>query len=65
MRLAPFACRAAVAGILLAAAEARSANADFQAFFFQACSTPSGALATRCGETPGGLGNLSGTASLR
>lgn len=60
MRLAPFACRAAVAGILLAAAEARSANADFQAFFFQACSTPSGALATRCGETPGGLGNLSG-----
>lgn len=60
MRLAPIACRAAVAGILLAAAEARSANADFQAFFFQVCGTPSGALAARCAETPSGLGNLSG-----
>jgi uncharacterized protein YhjY with autotransporter beta-barrel domain len=60
MRLAPIACRAAVAGILLAAVEARSANPDFQAFFFQVCGTPSGALASRCAETPGGLGNLSG-----
>lgn len=60
MRLAPIACRAAVAGILFAAAEARAANAEFQAFFFQACASPSGALATRCAETPAGLGNLSG-----
>lgn len=60
MRLAPIACRAAVAGILLAAAEARAANAEFQAFFFQVCGSASGALATRCAETPNGLGNLSG-----
>ena len=60
MRLAPIACRAAVAGILLTAAEARSANADFQAFFFQVCGSPSGALAARCAQTPSGLGNLSG-----
>ena len=60
MRLAPFACRAAVVGILLAAAEARGANADFQAFFVRACAAPSGALAARCAETPAGLGDLSG-----
>ena len=60
MRLASITCRAAVAGILLAAAEARSDNAGFQAFFFQACGAPSGALAARCAETPGGFGDLSG-----
>ncbi len=60
MRLAPIACRAAVAGILLTAAEAHSANAGFQAFFVQACGAASGALAARCAETPGGLGDLSG-----
>ncbi len=60
MRLAPIACRVAVAGVLLVAAEARAANAGFQAFFVQACSNPSGALAARCAETPNGLGDLSG-----
>lgn len=60
MRLAPIACRVAVAGVLLAAAEGRAANAGFQAFFVQACSSASGALAARCSETPNGLGDLSG-----
>ena len=60
MRLAPIACRIAVAGTVLAAADARAADAAFQAFFLEACGAPSGALATRCAETPGGLGDLSG-----
>lgn len=60
MRLAPIARCAAVTGMVLAAAEVRSANAEFQAFFFQVCGSPSGALAARCAETPSGLGNLSG-----
>lgn len=42
-----------------ASAPARAQDADFQAFFFSACSTSAGALNTRCSETPGG-GNLSG-----
>ncbi|MCM2312845.1 MAG: autotransporter outer membrane beta-barrel domain-containing protein, partial [Steroidobacteraceae bacterium] len=29
-------------------------------FFFDVCGAPSGTLATRCAETPSGLGNLSG-----
>jgi uncharacterized protein with beta-barrel porin domain len=35
-------------------------NADFQNFFFDACTNPTGTLATRCAETPGGTGDLSG-----
>lgn len=37
-----------------------AANAAFQAFFFNVCPGSSGQLATRCGQTPGGLGNVSG-----
>jgi len=37
-----------------------AANAGFQSYFLQACSSATGALTTRCGETPGGLGDLSG-----
>jgi len=37
-----------------------AADANFQNYFFQACQSATGALATRCGETPGGLGDLSG-----
>lgn len=37
-----------------------AANAAFQTFFFNVCPGSSGQLATRCGQTPGGLGNVSG-----
>ena len=37
-----------------------AANSNFQDFFFQACSNPVAGLAARCGETNGGLGDLSG-----
>jgi uncharacterized protein YhjY with autotransporter beta-barrel domain len=37
-----------------------AANADFQSFFFDACVNPTGELATRCGETNAGAGDLSG-----
>jgi outer membrane autotransporter protein len=37
-----------------------AADPEFQAYFFNVCVNPTGALATRCGETAGGLGNLSG-----
>ena len=39
---------------------AQADNAALQALFFDACANPSGALAERCAETPGGLGDLSG-----
>ncbi|MGA1676603.1 MAG: autotransporter outer membrane beta-barrel domain-containing protein [Pseudomonadales bacterium] len=39
---------------------AQAANPGYQAFFFDVCRTPTGALADRCGETPGNLGGLSG-----
>lgn len=42
---------------------AQAQNAVFQSYFFDVCSgagTPTGALATRCGETPGANGDLSG-----
>ncbi len=48
--------------VLTTIATARPAgaqDADFQAFFFDACMNPTGDLATRCGETPGGSGDLS------
>ena len=52
----------AVAATLAAAAAqpGLAANAAFQAFFFDVCASPSGTLATRCAETPGALGNISG-----
>lgn len=37
-----------------------AANAAFQTFFFDVCPGSSGQLAARCGQTPGGLGNVSG-----
>lgn len=61
MRSAPRSLPLAIAGILLAAPQARAANADLQAFFFNVCAgAPTGTLATRCAETPGAGGNLSG-----
>jgi len=36
------------------------ADPAFQSFFFNACLNPTGTLATRCAETPGGTGDLSG-----
>lgn len=60
MRRAPMFHCLATTSLLLATVEAQAANADFQDFFFDVCGAPTGALATRCAETPGGLGNLSG-----
>lgn len=59
MRPAPVATLAAAVA-LLADGPAEAANAGFQTFFFSVCGTATGALAARCAETPGGLGNLSG-----
>ena len=50
----------AAMGRALAADGAGAANAPYQAFFFQVCGSASSTLATRCDETPNGLGNLSG-----
>lgn len=50
----------AAAGLLLASTGANGANAAFQSFFFDVCTTATGTLAARCAETPSGLGNLSG-----
>ncbi len=47
------------AAVLAATAGARADNAELQALFFAACDNPSGGLASRCAETPGGLGDLS------
>lgn len=54
--------RGAVLCVLTAAAPMPSiaANPDFQAYFFDVCLAPTGLLATRCGETTGGAGDLSG-----
>jgi outer membrane autotransporter protein len=51
---------AVIFGLSFAAGPAAAADAEFQDFFFQVCGAPSGELAARCAETPGGLGNLSG-----
>jgi uncharacterized protein with beta-barrel porin domain len=45
---------------LLATPATRAADPAFQNFFFNACVNPTGTLAARCGETPGGTGDLSG-----
>lgn len=44
----------------IAAPAAQAANPAFQDFFLTVCRSPTGALATRCGETAGAQGNLSG-----
>jgi uncharacterized protein YhjY with autotransporter beta-barrel domain len=51
---------AAIAGVLLAAPQAQAADPEFQDFFFDVCLSPTGALATRCTETPAATGDLSG-----
>ncbi|MFC1773246.1 autotransporter outer membrane beta-barrel domain-containing protein [Pseudomonadota bacterium] len=45
---------------VLAMRGALAADPVFQNFFFDACDNPVGDLAVRCGETPGGTGDLSG-----
>ncbi len=50
----------AISGLLLAAPAARAADPEFQAFFFDVCLSPTGALAARCAETPAATGDLSG-----
>ncbi|MEZ5500764.1 MAG: autotransporter outer membrane beta-barrel domain-containing protein [Steroidobacteraceae bacterium] len=51
---------AALTGCATVLPQAFAANAEFQNFFFDVCQSPTGQLAARCGETPAGLGNLSG-----
>ena len=54
---------APVISLALPAGEARAQNPVYQAFFADICAgagAPGGALAARCGETPGGGGDLSG-----
>ncbi|MCC7461037.1 MAG: autotransporter outer membrane beta-barrel domain-containing protein [Gammaproteobacteria bacterium] len=46
--------------LTVASMPAMAANPDLQNYFFQACTSATGALAARCGATPGGLGDLSG-----
>ncbi len=61
MRAARWLMTSASAAALMAAGTGRAANPAYQTFFFAVCGAPtSGALAARCGQTPGGLGNLSG-----
>lgn len=43
-----------------AVANAQASNPALQELFFSACGSATGTLAARCGETPGGLGDLSG-----
>jgi len=51
---------AAILALALQPSGAFATNAEFQNFFFSVCSNPTGALAARCGETNGGLGDVSG-----
>ena len=51
---------AAAVGLTLVASSGHAADAAFQSFFFAVCPGATGALATRCGQTTGGLGDLSG-----
>lgn len=50
---------AAVFIALVMASGAQAQDAAFQSFFSSACQSPTGSLATRCAETPGGAGGLS------
>jgi uncharacterized protein YhjY with autotransporter beta-barrel domain len=51
---------AGAAVLATASGETLAANAAFQTFFFNVCPGSTGQLATRCGETPAGAGNVSG-----
>ena len=51
---------AAAVGLALAASNAQAADAQYQSFFFAVCPGATGALAIRCAQTTGGLGDLSG-----
>lgn len=51
---------AAFACAWLVTSAAQAADPEFQDFFFDACLSPTGALATRCAETPAATGDLSG-----
>jgi outer membrane autotransporter protein len=52
---------AAASIAIFTGAPVMAADPAYQAFFFSVCGgTPTGALAARCAQTPGGLGNLSG-----
>lgn len=51
---------AVLAAVLAAPPAVQADNAALQALFFDGCENPTGALAERCAETPGGLGDLSG-----
>lgn len=46
--------------LTLASAATQAANASLQELFFAACQAPTAALAVRCAQTNGGLGDLSG-----
>lgn len=46
--------------LLLLPTSVLAADANYQAYFFSVCPGATGALASRCGQTPGGLGDLSG-----
>jgi outer membrane autotransporter protein len=50
----------ALLALSVTALPAGAADPAFQAYFLQVCATATGALATRCSETPAGLGDLSG-----
>ncbi|MFO1509460.1 MAG: autotransporter outer membrane beta-barrel domain-containing protein [Steroidobacteraceae bacterium] len=52
--------RCIAAALMALCLPALAANPAFQNYFFQACQSATGALATRCSATPGGLGDLSG-----
>lgn len=61
MRAARWLVPSVAAGVLLAAGQGHAANPAFQNFFTTVCATANtGALATRCAQTPGGTGNVSG-----
>lgn len=61
MRAARWLISTVSAGVLLAAGVSQAANPAFQNFFTSVCATANtGALATRCAQTPGGAGNVSG-----
>jgi outer membrane autotransporter protein len=49
----------AVGALMAISLPAWSANPEFQAFLFDACVAPTGALAARCAQTPGSTGNVS------
>src|SRR5262245_55904816 len=50
-----------ITAVLWVAGQANAANPAFQNFFTTVCATANtGALATRCAQTPGGAGNVSG-----